>query len=60
VEERRWAGTVLYDGDGKDEANQIYLEEGAAAVRGSSLGVSSAREYCSEVARGKDRGGRQR
>lgn len=42
MEERRWAGTVLYDGDGKDEANQIYLEEeGAAAVRGSSLGVSS-------------------
>lgn len=42
-----------------------YLEEeGAAAVRGSSLGVSSrlglAREYSSEVARGKDRGEGQR
>lgn len=43
MEERRWAGTVFYDGDGKDEANQIYLEEHGAApvVRGSSLGVSS-------------------
>ncbi len=51
---------MLYDGDGKDEANQIYLEEEGAAA-GSSLGVSSglglAREYSSEVARGKDRGG---